>query len=252
MLTVSDLSVNRGGRDILCGVDFTLLEGQWLMVVGPNGAGKTTLVNAIAQGLAHTGAVLFEGRELSEENPRKRARKVGVLLQSNPVGFSFTVEEVVRLGRYAYGHKIFNTLSAEDEEKIEQALHACGLQEKRGQSVLTLSGGELQRTFLAQLFAQDPQVLLLDEPSSHLDLVYQKQLFELIGSWLKQPKRAVLSVVHDLSLARAYGTDALMLSEGRCVASGAVEQVLAAGNLNEVYSMDVFAWMQKMLAQWRT
>ena len=122
----------------------------------------------------------------------------------------------------------------------------------RHASVLTLSGGELQRVFLAQLFAQAPQILLLDEPANHLDLVYQKQIFSLIREWLAQPGRAVLSVVHDLSLARAYGTHAVLMQHGRCVSQGPLDRVLTPENLQQVYGMDVYGWMQDMLKKWQT
>ena len=123
--------------------------------------------------------------------------------------------------------------------------------EQRKQSVLTLSGGELQRTFLAQTFCQDPRLLLLDEPTNHLDLVYQKQVFELIQGWLKGPDRAVISVVHDLSLARAYGTRALLLDHGQAAADGAMDEVFSDEVLNRVYRMDVRDWMTRMLTQWK-
>ena len=103
---------------------------------------------------------------------------------------------------------------------VARALELTGMARFVDQNVLTLSGGELQRTFLAQLFAQNPSVLLLDEPTNHLDLVYQKQVFELIAEWVKTPGRSVVSVVHDLSLARAYGTHGLLLDGGQVAAIG--------------------------------
>jgi iron complex transport system ATP-binding protein len=166
------------------------------------------------------------------------------------VGYSFSVEEVVRLGRYAYAPNIFSRHSGEDEA-VREALEQTGLYEQRRQSVLTLSGGELQRAFLAQTFCQDPRLLLLDEPTNHLDLVYQKQVFELIQNWLKQKGRAVISVVHDLSLARAYGSRALLLDRGQVVADGTMEEVFSDTVLNRVYRMDVRDWMTRMLTQWK-
>lgn len=119
------------------------------------------------------------------------------------------------------------------------------------QSVLTLSGGELQRTFLAQLLAQNPQILLLDEPSNHLDLKYQKKVFELVGDWLaKDESRAVVSVVHDLSLAKAYGSHAMLMNGGRAISQGGIDEVLTGENLDRAYDMDVHGWMRSMLGQW--
>ena len=124
------------------------------------------------------------------------------------------------------------------------------LQDKRSQSVLTLSGGELQRTFLAQVLAQNPKLLLLDEPTNHLDLIYQKQIFALVSRWLQTPGRAVVSVVHDLSLARAFGTDALLIDHGKAVACGSAVEVLNKKHLDPVYGMDVGAWMRGLYGQW--
>ena len=250
MLKVENLSVAYGELTILNGVSFDLAPGEWLMIVGPNGAGKSTLINAVTGGVPAKGNVFFEGRDARTMKAHELARGIGVLAQNHFVGYAFSVEEVVRLGRYAYAPTIFSRHSGE-EQAVRAALEQTGLYELRHQSVLTLSGGELQRTFLAQTFCQDPRLLLLDEPTNHLDLVYQKQVFELIQKWLKQEGRAVISVVHDLSLARAYGTRVLLLDHGRVMADGPMEKVFSDEVLNRVYGMDVRAWMIRMLAQWK-
>ena len=250
MLEVKNLSVRVNGRTLLNNVSFSVSEHMWLMVAGPNGAGKTTLVNAVTQGLPYEGEVSFDGKDVASLKSAALARSIGVLTQSHPVAYSFTVEEVVRLGRYAYSKGMFSTRSDEDEQKVEEALALTGMRDCRTQSVLTLSGGELQRAFLAQVFAQDPRLLILDEPTNNLDLVYQKQVFELIREWAKRPGRAVLSVVHDLALARAYGTHAILLDKGNLVASGTAGSALSRENLLNVYSVDVFQWMKDMLSLW--
>jgi len=251
MLEVKNLTVQFGSLTIVDDVSFSVSEGQWLMIVGPNGAGKSTIINAVSQGVPYTGSVLFNGKDVKRSKPQELAKNIGVLTQNHFVGYSFTVEEVVKLGRYAYAPGVFSAAREEDNLKISDAIHMTGMEPFLKQSVLTLSGGELQRTFLAQLFAQDPKLLLLDEPTNHLDLVYQKQMFALIRQWVKDTGRAVISVVHDLSLARAYGTHTLMLNGGRLVADGVTREVLTPANLNAVYSMDVYAWMQEMLSQWQ-
>lgn len=251
MLEVKNLTVRFGSLTIVDDVSFSVSEGQWLMIVGPNGAGKSTIINAVSQGVPYTGTVLFNGEDVKRSKPHELAKNIGVLTQNHFVGYSFTVEEVVKLGRYSYAPGIFSATGDEDKQKIKDAIEKTGMEPFLRQSVLTLSGGELQRTFLAQLFAQDPKLLLLDEPTNHLDLVYQKQIFALIRQWVMDTGRAVISVVHDLSLARAYGTHALMLNRGRLVADGETREVLTPDNLNAVYSMDVYAWMQEMLSQWK-
>ncbi len=250
MLEVEHLRVQYGAFTAVDDCSFTVPDGQWLMIVGPNGAGKSTVLRAVEQGVAYTGTIRFSGADLRQKDAAARARAIGVLSQNHFVGYAFSVEEVVRLGRYAHRSGLFSSHRAEDEAAVEEALERTGLTPLRHQSVLALSGGELQRTFLAQLFAQNPRYLLLDEPTNHLDLVYQKQIFALISDWLKTPGRAVVSVVHDLSLAKAYGTQALLLHHGHTVAHGETETVMHPENLNAVYGMDVAGWMRTMLGQW--
>ena len=251
LLDVQNLTVRYGNLTIVNDVSFSLSEGEWLMIVGPYGAGKSTIVNAVSQGASYTGAVSVLEKDVKRYRSHELAKLVGVLSQSHSMGYGFTVGSVVRLGRYAYAPGLFSGGDDADERMVARALELTGMTRFVDQNVLTLSGGELQRTFLAQLFAQNPRVLLLDEPTNHLDLVYQKQVFELISEWLKTPGRAVVSVVHDLSLARAYGTQALLLDEGKALAYGEIDRVFSKENLNMAYAMDVSAWMRGLLSQWR-
>lgn len=250
MLRGENVTVRYGAYTAVDGLSFTLEEGQWLMLVGPNGAGKSTLLEAIARGVPYTGKIELEGRELRAWRPAQLARALGVLSQRNSVGYAYTVEEVVRLGRYAHSRGLFGG-DEDGDAQVTRALEQTGLADKRGASVLELSGGEVQRVFLAQVLAQGPRLLLLDEPANHLDLSCQQQIFGLIREWLRQPGRAVLSVVHDLSLARAYGTHAVLMHQGRCAARGPVDEVMTPERLRAVYGMDVYAWMRRMLACWQ-
>ena len=249
MLNVENMTVRYGENTIVKAISFDVLEGQWLMLVGPNGAGKSTIVNAIAQGVPYSGNVTFGGKDVRRMKPSEFAKNCGI--QTHNVNYSFTVEEIIRLGRYSYSGGLFAKSSSNDDKAVEEAARLTGMLSLMQQSVLTLSGGELQRTFLAQLFAQNPKLLILDEPSNHLDLVYQRQIFELTREWLAHSGRAVISVVHDLSLAKKYGTHALLLHNGRIEAFDTADKVLTRANLNTVYSMDVYAWMQSQLTIWK-
>lgn len=250
MLEVKHLTVRYGAQEIVHDLSFSLKEGQWLMLVGPNGAGKSTTIRAIAQGATYEGEIELDGRNVRTLRPAQLARRIGVLSQQHSVGYAYTVEEVVSLGRYAHAPGFLSGGDDEGEARVEEALELTGLLPLRHASVITLSGGELQRTFLAQVFAQNPQILILDEPANHLDLPYQKHIFSLIGQWLKTPGRAVISVVHDLSLARKYGTHAVLMDKGHSAAQGTIGEVLTEEHLSRVYGMDVHAWMRDMLEQW--
>ena len=251
MLTTENVTVRYDRHTVVDNLSLRLEEGQWLMLIGPNGAGKSSLIHAITQGVPYTGRIALEGRDVRTYRPAQLARRIGVLSQQHSVGYAYTVEEVVGLGRYAYSAGFLSGRDDEGPAKVEQALDITGMNALRHASMLTLSGGEMQRAFLAQVFAQDPSILMLDEPANHLDLVYQKHIFSLIQGWLKKPGRAVLSVVHDLSLARKYGTHAVLMHEGRCVARGAMDDVLTPDNLQRVYGMDVNQWMRELLGQWQ-
>lgn len=263
MLCVKDLTVRYGSFTALSGLSFTVDEGEWLMIAGPNGAGKSTALAAIAQSTPYTGEVLINGEDIKKLKPAERARRVGVLSQNNFVGYGFSVEEVVELGLYSRSHDGSRSVAAtgreeghyekndiSNEERLTQALKLVGMESQRTQSVLTLSGGELQRTFLAQVLVQDPDILLLDEPTNHLDLIYQKQIFKLVSEWLKTPGRAVVSVVHDLSLAKKYGTNALLMDHGALKAQGLASEILNKENLDCVYQMDVYQWMHDLHSVW--
>lgn len=251
MLRAENVTVRYGEHTVVNDLSFHLREGQWLMLAGPNGAGKSSFIHAVSQIVPYTGRITLEGKDIRRMRPAQLARRIGVLSQKNNVGYSYTVEEVVGLGRYAHSRGFLAGKDDDGDERVETALELTGLTGLRRASVLTLSGGELQRTFLAQVFAQDPEILILDEPANHLDLIYQKHIFSLIREWLKQPGRAVISVVHDLSLAKRYGTHAVLLDSGRPVARGLLSEVFTPENLQKVYNMDVYGWMQEMLGQWK-
>ena len=251
MLQGDHVTVRYGDRTVVQDVSFRLEPGQWLMLVGPNGAGKTTLLKAVMRAVPFEGILRWEGRDLGSFSARDLARRIGMLAQQHAVSYSYSVADVVELGRYAYRGGLFSPGDAEEKSRVEDALEKTGLTSLRGAGMLTLSGGETQRVFLAQVFAQNPRVLLLDEPANHLDLKYQQQIFSLIRSWLREPGRAVLSVVHDLNLALRYGTHALLMDQGKCVSQGRLREVMTPENLRRVYGMDVYAWMRDMLSRWQ-
>ena len=173
-----------------------------------------------------------------------------MLSQTHSAVYGFRVEEVVSLGRYARRSGFLRNGDPDGAEKIDRALALTGLTEMRKRNMLTLSGGESQRVFLAQALCQEPEILILDEPANHLDLPFQRELFSLIGEWVKQPGRAVITVMHDLSLARKYGTHALLMDRGQCAGKGKASEVLTPEALESVYGMDVCGWLCELLKGW--
>lgn len=251
MLKAVDLSVKIENKYLIKDVSFELMENEMLMVIGPNGAGKTTLIKAIMQNIKHSGMAYLNGNDISKIPVIEIAKQIAVLSQKNSQQFSFTVYEVVALGRYAHKTGMFSKMSVKDIETVENALKLTGTYDLKDRSLLTLSGGELQRIFLALVFAQDPKILILDEPTNHLDLQYQIGVFDTLKEWVKGKGRSVIAIVHDLNVVYSYGTKALLMNKGLVYAYGNVEEVLNKENLKDVYEVDVALWMQELLKHWK-
>ena len=251
MLEVEHLSVRYGAKTAVDDVSFRVEAGQWWTLAGPNGAGKSSLAEALTRGVRYTGRVVLDGVEEREYKQGEYSKKVGILSQINNIAYDYTAYEVAEMGRYAHRKGLFRGRDPDGAEKVERAIALTGIGGLRDRSMLTLSGGETQRVFLAQVLAQDPKLLILDEPANHLDLPFQRRFFDMVKEWLREPGRAVITVMHDLTLARRYGSHALLMNGGKAVAQGPAAEVLTREHLREVYGMDVYAWMREMLAQWQ-
>ena len=251
MLFAENLNIRYGDKEAVSNLSLRVSEGSWWVIIGPNGAGKSTLAGALGRTVPFDGTVTLDGKDIRSFSPSEYARKVGVLSQNHSAVYGFTVEEIVSLGRYARCAGFLRRDDPDSKRKLEEALAQTSLSDMRSRNMLTLSGGEQQRVFLAQVLCQDPQLLILDEPANHLDLPFQQELFGLIASWLESPGRAVITVMHDLSLARRFGSHALLMNDGKCVSQGPVKDVMSPENLRQVYGMDVHSWMRGLLSQWQ-
>ena len=188
MLEAENLTVRYGVHEIVKKVSFTVEEGQWFMLVGPNGAGKSTILNAISGGAAYTGNLRCMGKDIRRFSRRELAQTMAILSQGHGVGYDFSVREVVALGRYAYKTES----PAEKEEHIRNAMEITGITDLAEKSVLHLSGGELQRTFLAQVFAQEPKILILDEPTRGIDVGAKYEIYQLIIDLANKGKTVIV------------------------------------------------------------
>jgi len=212
-LRVDGLSWQIEGRPILAGVSFELRGGEIAVVMGRNGAGKSTLLDIVA-GLRQPGGgqVWINDRPAAEWKPRERARVLAHLPQSVRPDLPFLAGELVLMGRYPHTDRWFE--SEPDRQTVEQAMRKTGCWELRGRLVRTLSGGERQRVLLAACFAQAPQILLLDEPSTYLDIDQQLHCFALLREESERGA-ACLAVTHDLNLALSFATRLIVIAEGR-------------------------------------
>lgn len=250
MLSVEHLYCGYGKTQVIHDLSFQVAAGERLCVLGPNGCGKTTLLRALAGVLPWQGYIEADGAALYGLSPKQRAKKIAMMSQFSRTAFDYTVYEAVMLGRYAHRNEsLFPVETAADRNAVEDALRRTGVWELRERAVTRLSGGQLQRVFLARTFAQEPQIILLDEPANHLDLRCQAELLENLRDWTADKKRCVVGVFHDISLALAFADEALLLEEGRRLSCGPVGE-LDRKLLDRLYGMDVCCYMKEMYGRW--
>lgn len=250
MLTVEHVCCGYGKTEVIHDLSFQVKAGERFCILGPNGCGKTTLLRALAGVIPFQGCVEADGVSLGGLSPKLRAKRIALMSQFSQTAFDYTVYEAVMLGRYAHqSGSLFPAKAKADRDAVEDALRRTGVWELREQLVTRLSGGQLQRVFLARTFAQEPQVILLDEPANHLDLRCQAELLESLRDWTAGRERCVAGVFHDISLALAFADTALLLESGRALACGPVAE-LDEGLLDRLYGMDVRGYMKQMYGRW--
>lgn len=233
MLKLSAVSLQLGTQAVLQNINFSQHPGDFIGIIGPNGAGKSSLLRLVQRELtADSGDILLRQRPLSLYSSRELAKTLAVVNQTTPPLFALTVEQVATMGLLP--HKSWFELSnSHDKHQVQLALQKVGLAHKAQQLTDTLSGGELQRLYIARALVQQPALLLLDEPTNHLDVQYQHQVLQLARS-LAIP---VLACLHDLNLAALYCDKILLLHQGRQCAFGSPAQVLQPALLQAVFGL---------------
>lgn len=237
MIEARGVHVRADGRTLLSNVSFRLAQGEFTAVVGPNGAGKTTLLRAIAAlRIPDAGEILIDGRSVAAMHSMQRALALSYLAADEVFVEHLRVRDVVSMGRYAH-HKWWEWREeAGDQEAVTRALNAVGLPEFAERSFVTLSSGERQRVWLAMALAQEANVLLLDEPTSHLDVRVAHDILQLLQTQVQSGK-TVVCVLHDLNEAAQYADRILLLSVGRILANGSPESVLSGPAPEEAYGI---------------
>jgi iron complex transport system ATP-binding protein len=251
MIQVNNLCAGYGGGDVIRNISFTAQRGESLCVLGPNGCGKSTLFKSIARILDYRGTITLDGKDISCILRKNFARQIAMLGQASQVFFPYTVYETVAMGRYAWSQGIFKNLSAEDRSIIDDTIRTLDIHDIRDCMIDELSGGQLQRVFLARTLAQTPEVILLDEPTNHLDLKYQIELLVFLKSWVKNNNKILINVFHDLNLARQFSDTAILMSNGAIVVSGTITDTLNSEKLQTVYGIDIRRFMLESLVKWK-
>jgi iron complex transport system ATP-binding protein len=237
-LVVEDVAAGYGGPLVLDGVTLRVAAGEFVGIIGPNGSGKSTLVRAVSRVLHLVrGRVLVAGRDVARMSRRAIAREMAVVPQTQPTVYDFTVEDIVRMGRTAHLGR-FEMAGEADRAACRRAMEATEVFDLRARSLVALSGGERQRVLIARALAQEPHLLLLDEPDAHLDINHKVEVFDLLAALNRSEGLTVVCISHDLNLAAQYAERLVLLAEGRVAADDAPEAILTEANLRRVYGAE--------------
>jgi iron complex transport system ATP-binding protein len=235
-LSARDLTLAYDGKVVVDGLDVNVPTGGYTVIVGPNACGKSTLLRGLARLLApRRGAVLLDGADIARTPTKQVARRLGLLPQAPVTPAGITVEALVRRGRFPH-HGLLRGWSSGDTDAVEAALSRTELLHLRTRMVDELSGGQRQRAWIALALAQDTPLLLLDEPTTYLDLRHQLDVLDLLAG-LAHDGRTVLAVLHDLNQACRYADHLLVMKDGRLVATGAPTDVLTADLVRDVFDL---------------
>ncbi|HIF32746.1 MAG: ABC transporter ATP-binding protein [Pirellulaceae bacterium] len=238
-LSTDNLRCGYKNRKVLDQLTLHALPGQILAIIGPNGSGKTTLMRSMARLLRpQQGKVLLDEKDVWSESPRDFARRVALMPQSEVADWPLTVQESVMLGRAPH-RGLLLPWTSEDINAVELAMDRCGLADLADRRITELSGGEWRRVVLARTLAQSPSVLLLDEPTSQLDLRHQIRLLEDVRRTAKDKNMTVVMTIHDLNLAASFADRFALLSGGGLLRCGVAAEVLQSAPLSAAFGIDV-------------
>lgn len=237
-LETKNLSLSYGGSPIFQGLNVPIPEGKITILIGSNGCGKSTLLRSLARLIQpKAGNVLLDGQDIAKLHTKDIAKRLAILPQGPVAPEGLTVLQLVKQGRYPY-QSWLQQWSEEDERMVYKALEVTGMKELAERSIDTLSGGQRQRAWIAMTLAQGTQTILLDEPTTYLDLTHQIEVLNLLYDLNEQEHRTIVMVLHDINLACRYAHHILAVKDGRIWAEGKPEEVVNADMMKAVFEMD--------------
>lgn len=238
ILEVENLCVSYKNKDVLKGINLGIGKGNIYSIIGPNGCGKTTLIRAMSRSIkAKNGKVLLDGINILEMKHRAIAKKMAILNQNNNINNDLTVKKLVQYGRYAH-QDWWKGLDSRDDEIVEWAMEKTGVTNLENRRVHTLSGGERQRTWIAMAIAQKPKILLLDEPTTYLDINHQLEVMELISKLNMEEGITIVMVLHDINHAARYSDELIVIDDSKIYSKGDPWSILASEVLEKVFKVE--------------
>jgi len=246
LIKVENLTFDYGKKGILKNILFSIKKEEFVGIIGPNGAGKTTLIRILSRiSQPVSGKVYYKGLDIHNIPPVLFSREVSFLPSNLDIYFSYTVAEFVSMARFPFTGR-FGKFTEKDREIVENILELLEIDNLRNMKIWELSEGEKQRTFLAQAIAQKPSLLILDEPTAHLDIGHQFAIMDLLQKLNEEEHITILTVLHDLNLASEYCNKLFLLNEGRIFIQGIPEKVLTYENIEKVYNTKVLVDMNPL------
>jgi iron complex transport system ATP-binding protein len=237
-LELEKVACGYGGPPVVRDINIRAEGGEFVGIVGPNGSGKTTILRCISGVIpVERGRILVDGRALQEMDTMEIARNIAVVPQDHHIGFEFPVHDIVLMGRYPHIAR-FRFENKNDYKKTESVMKNTGVYSLRERAATELSGGEKQRVIIARALAQEPRILLMDEPTSHLDISHQLEVLDLVKNLVRDHGLMVVGVFHDFFMATRYCDRLIMLHKGRIISEGAVEDVLSEKNFADVFGVE--------------
>ncbi|MDT2848166.1 ATP-binding cassette domain-containing protein [Vagococcus carniphilus] len=237
MMQIDQVTKKYGTKEVIHEVDYQITPHKLTAFIGPNGAGKSTLLSLMSRLIdKDQGGIYLEKEEIKTWNQQQLAQKLSILKQANGTQLKLTVRELVAFGRFPHSK---GKLTALDKEKIEEALSYLGLLDLAEESINTLSGGQLQRAYIAMVLAQDTEYIFLDEPLNNLDMNHAVQLMKTIRRLVDEKKKTVIIVLHDINFAASYADEIVAMKEGKIFKTGTTEEVITKEILDDLYDMSV-------------
>lgn len=237
MFEVKSVSIRYEQQTVIDDVSFTVGQGEIVSIIGPNGSGKSTLLKGISRLIPyHSGTVLLEGKDLKSMTSKQVARMMCLLSQKNQAPSDMTVVDLVSYGRYPH-KKWYEKLNSEDMDIVHWALQKTSLTTYKDRRVSALSGGESQRAWIAMALAQRPKIMLLDEPTTYLDISHQHEVLELVSELNRDMGMTVVMVLHDLNQAARYSEKMVVVQSGKLAVTGQPDEVMTPQMIRDIYAM---------------
>lgn len=250
MLKVDSVSVYYNKFKALDNVSFNFKKGENISIIGANGCGKTTFLKCLCNILDFKGNIYLDNQNIKKFKRKELAKKIGMLSQIISINFDFTVFDTVMMGRFVHQDKFFINNTKEDKEIVINALKTVELINLKDKNISNLSGGQLQRVFLAKIMAQNPDIILLDEPTNHLDFKYQIELIRFLKQWSINENKTIIGVIHDINLAMLLTDNIIVMEDGKIKMYDKSENIIKSNILNSIYNIDIKRYMLDTLKKW--